>query len=100
MRVSLRLGLVELDDEEASQNRKRAWVSYGNELRIRSAVHKAVGLIIKKSGVPMSLIDQKLWMARKYCPEMFEPDCPKCVFSTVCKKRTELFQPVLRTTAY
>ena len=56
--------------------------------------------VIRESGHAMSFIDEKMWSARRYCPEMTMPNCPECVFSEVCKKRTELFQPIFRTTAY
>ena len=100
MRVSLRLGLVDLDENEQEANKARSWVSSDSEYNIRSAVHSAVTQVIAESGRSMSFVDQKMWMARRYCPEMTEPDCPKCVFTDICKKRTELFQPVFHTTAY
>lgn len=100
MRVSLRLGLVDLRKDQLQKNITRSWVDESEEENIRSRAYEAVSQLIDKSGKPMSVIDEKLWMARKYCPEMTEPDCGKCVFQDVCKQRTELFQPVYRTTAY
>ena len=100
MRLSLRLGLVILDKSDEYKNKKREWVSADTEDEIRRAVFKAVLELIQKSGRPMSFIDEKMWMARKYCPEMEVPNCAKCIFTSVCKKRIALFQPIIRTTAY
>ena len=100
MRISLRLGLVYLEKEIQKTIKKREWVHFGIEREIRYAVFNAVSEIIKESDRPMSFIDEKLWLSRRYCPEMEAPDCPKCVFDSICKKRIDLFQPVFRTTAY
>jgi hypothetical protein len=100
MRTSLRLGLVELDEKDREKNEKREWISAETERLIRLPVYDAVGDVIKKSDKPMSFIDEKMWMARKYCPETEPPDCSKCIFDSVCKKRVAFFQPVFRTTAY
>ena len=100
MRLSLRLGIVELSADQVEQNKSRAWVDANSECDIREAVYTAVESIINKSGRSMSFIDQTMWMARKYCPEMSVPNCGDCIFNTVCAHRIELFQPVFRTTAY
>ena len=100
MRVALRLGLVDLTATEARDNKRRAWVGEIDENNTRAASWSAVQGLIRESGLSMAAIDETLWMARKYCPEMEEPVCAKCLFNDACAKRTELFQPVLRTTAY
>lgn len=101
MRVSLRLGLVVLHDRRARfLNEAREWVLENEEENIRYFTHQAVQNLIEQSGLSMFAIDKLLWMARRYCPEMEEPDCEKCIFTSVCKKDTTLFQPVFRTTAY
>lgn len=100
MRVALRLGLVRLTTEERCINEKRLFVDAVEESFIRQAVYSAITLLIKKSGRSMSFVDEKMWNARRYCPEMTEPQCGQCVFKDVCKKDTALFQPVFRTTAY
>lgn len=100
MRLALRIGLVGLAPEEARSNKKREWVFDWLEQEIRRATFDAAWELIQKSGRPMSFIDEKMWMARKYCPEMESPDCVKCIFTSICKKRTKLFQPIIRTTAY
>lgn len=100
MRTALRLGLVDLSESENEVNRSRRWVTSKSEKTIRSTVHSAIEQMIHESGRTMSFVDEKMWSARKYCPEMTDPNCQKCIFKDVCKKRTELFQPVFRTTAY
>jgi endonuclease III len=100
MRILLRLGVVELDEAEREINRQRRWTTARSEWSIRKASYEAAKIIIQLSRRPMSFVDEKLWQSRHYCPEMTEPECSKCVFNDVCKKRVELFQPVFRTTAY
>ncbi len=100
MRLALRLGLVELEKIDQKKNKKREWVNMFIELEIRRAVYEAIYELIEKSGRPMSFVDEKMWMGREYCPEMTTPECDKCIFESVCKKRVALFQPVFRTTNY
>lgn len=100
MRLALRLGLVDLDETETWRNEGRRWVTAREEHAIRIATYEAVKLLIRASGRSMAFIDEKMWMARKYCPEMTKPVCEKCIFANACAKRIKLFQPVYRTTAY
>lgn len=100
MRVSERLGIVDLNPQEFEMLSKRVWVSREVEASVRRATYDAVSMLIELSGKPMSEVDFILWSSRGYCPEMTAPDCPKCVFNDVCAKRAELFQPVFRTTNY
>ncbi len=100
MRLALRLGLVNLNELERNINIKRKWVTERYEQVIRAVVYRAIELLIDKSEKSMSFIDEKMWGAHRYCPEMEKPDCAKCIFNTNCKKNIELFQPVFRTTAY
>lgn len=101
MRVALRLGIIDLGNQDLKMNNEaRAWVDSEMEHFIRSAVYDAVWHLIYLSARGMPFIDEKLWNARRYCPEMSTPDCPKCLFAAVCKKRTKLFQPVFRTVNY
>ncbi|MBI2669578.1 MAG: hypothetical protein HYX20_00295 [Candidatus Yanofskybacteria bacterium] len=100
MRLALRQGLVGLDDQEKKQNEARKWTDAVIESSIREAVFEAMGIIIKESGKSMSFVDEKFWNGRRYCPETEIPDCQRCLFNSVCKKRIELFQPIFRTTAY
>ena len=100
MRVALLLGLIGLSLIEYDQLSKRVWVDEWLENEVRREVYDAMSKVIELSGKPMSEIDFLLWSARRYCPEMTEPDCSKCVFDNICQKRTKLFQPVFRTTNY
>jgi len=100
MRLALRLGLIELEKIDQKKNEKREWINMYIEIEIRRAVYVVLCELIEISGQSMSFIDEKIWMGRKYCPEMEKPDCPKCIFTSVCKKRVELFQPIFRTTNY
>lgn len=100
MRVALRLGMVELEQSEIEANKARAWVSFDVEAGIRHAAYRAFTGVLHESGRSLSLVDEVFWMARKYCPDMKEPSCDKCRFSGICAKRSDLFQPVFRTTYY
>jgi len=101
MRLALRLGLVDLNDEEIEkENKRRLSVDWKIEFEIRAATWIAISVLISKSNRTMFFVDQVMWNARKYCPEMEAPNCDKCIFTEVCAKRAELFQPVFRTTNY
>lgn len=100
MRLALRLGLLNLDDNEQMYLSERIWMPDKMELEIRKKAFEAVAWIIEISGKPMREIDFLFWSARDYCPEMTEPECSRCLFGSVCQKRTGLFQPVFRTTNY
>ncbi len=100
MRVCLRSGVVMLDDQELGTNVDRAWVDEEAEAEIRRQCYSALSRIQSESGRSHALNDFAFWKARKSCPEMKNPDCGKCHFHGFCAKRTEFFQPVLRTTHY
>lgn len=100
MRVSLRLGLVEIDATEDRANVLRLWVDGRTERGIRQATHEALVEVQRLSGVSSDKLDYAMWSARSYCPEVEKPDCAKCRFAGVCAQRVFLFQPVYRTTAY
>lgn len=105
MRLCLRLGIIEINNgfsnlEVLGQIRNREWASIYAEREIRCATYRVVQEVIRQSDRPMSFVDEKMWNARNYCPEMETPDCSKCVFDAVCAKRVDLFQPVLRTANY
>jgi len=101
LRCALRLGLVEVRDRTLSaQLVARAFVSGEEEFMIRRLVREAVKELIAVSGRSVGQVDALLFSARRSCPETTEPDCPKCLFGEVCLRRTDLFQPVYRTTFY
>ena len=100
MRLALRLGLVMLPTDWVSENTERKFTSPKREKAVRRMVFRAVEQIIKKSGRPMAEIDNTMWSARRFCQEVEEPNCAQCAFRNSCAQRTELFQPIIRTTAY
>lgn len=100
MRLTLRMGQVILPKEWREENSGRLITTPEREEAIRRATHKADMLAIKESGRTMAEIDNLKWSARRYCPEMETPNCSKCSLQGVCAQKTELFQPVLRTTYY
>lgn len=99
-RVALRQGLITLPREWERKNIARQHTTIDREKDIRDASRNAVNEVIRLSGRSMSEVDVIFWMARKYCPEMSTPDCASCKFNVACAKRTELFQPILETSAY
>jgi hypothetical protein len=101
MRVLLRLGCIVFTDIHAQmKNINRVFVAKNEENTVRKMALEVCNSLITKTGRSMPEIDVLLWQARQYCPEMEQPNCQECIFTTVCKKQTELFQPVYRTTAY
>lgn len=100
MRLALRTGMVEIPEEDRYLITRRAFVRPAVEYQIRKATYDAFMRIIELSGRSMFIVDYAAWKARRYCPEMTEPDCGNCSYSPFCAKRTELFQPVYRTTNY
>jgi hypothetical protein len=100
MRVALRMGLVRLAGLQVERNADRKWCRPVVEQAIRQAVHDALAQVQALSGVSSATLDYAMWSARKFCPEMSEPECGKCAFRDACAMNKGLFQPVLRTTAY
>ena len=100
MRLLLRTGLVTLPASWRHANRKREFVSDERADTIRDTCFGANKEIITASGRTMAEIDVLLWEARRYCPETEEPNCAACKLNAVCEKRTDLFQPIVRTTNY
>ena len=101
MRTCLRVGLVDVVDGELHKNLiDRRIVTPADEWAVRYASYRALEQVIAHSGKGTGAQDW-LWLnARKRCPEMTEPVCALCPVDPVCVHRTELFQPVLRTTLY
>lgn len=100
MRVALRLGIVSVSADEVETLSERAWCGEYLEESVRRATYRAVNSLLRRTGKTMFELDELLWSARRYCPEESEPDCEKCFFNSVCAKRINLFQPVMRTTNY
>src|SRR3989344_2470164 len=58
MRLALRQGLVDLNNQEREQNEARKWTDWTTESSIREAVYEAMAMVIKESGKPMSFVDE------------------------------------------
>jgi sugar/nucleoside kinase (ribokinase family) len=101
MRSCLRVGLVEVLDEELKKKLlNRQVVSPEEEWAVRYPSYQAIEQLTALSGKSSGAVDQFFFGARKRCPEMSEPDCRSCQLDPVCDHRKELFQPVLRTSDY
>lgn len=100
MRLLLRTGLVTLPASWRQANRTRQFVSDERASIIRDACFGANKEIVTVSERTMAEIDVLLWEARRFCPETEEPNCAACKLNSVCEQRTDLFQPIERTTNY
>lgn len=101
MRLALRMGMVVVRDKELKGIlSRREWIDASDEEEIRMNTLIAMKEIMRLSKKPFPLIDNAFWKGRKFCPEMETPNCGACIFKNACEKKTELFQPVFRTTNY
>jgi hypothetical protein len=100
MRLALRMGLVALPKAWREENIARKLTFLSREAAIRSLTNDAIEQVITQSGRSMFAIDNLAWSARRYCPETEPPQCEKCPLKNSCAQDIELFQPVIRTTAY
>jgi len=102
MRSMLRIGLVEILDNEMRQKlSNRQVVSPAEEWAVRYAAYQVQKQVEGISGKPIGAVDWFFFnYMRSHCPEMTEPVCENCVLDPICSKYKELFQPVLRTTYY
>lgn len=101
MRSLLRIGMVRIDDPDLEARiRRRKILSGEEEAEIRSLTYDALLVLEKESGMGMETLDWFFFQNRRRCPEMTEPDCPNCEIQTVCARKKDLFQPVVRTTFY
>jgi hypothetical protein len=102
MRACLRIGLIDVIDEELEGKlRDRRLVSPTEEWAVRYAAYRAYEQIVALSGKSYGAVGWFLFSGmRKRCLEMSEPECGLCQIDPVCAHRKELFQPVLRTSFY
>ncbi len=101
MRSCLRMGLVDVRAETLRRAViARHVITASDEWAIRRAAFDALNQIVQVSGKSMGAVDWFMFNARHRCPEMTTPDCAHCAVDPVCAHRTELFQPVFRTTYY
>jgi hypothetical protein len=102
MRSCLRTGCVEIiDDDLRHRVERRAWVDEVEEDEIRSSCFDAIQSLVELSGLTQAAVDGFFFSnARKICVEVEEARCDQCAAAQVCARRTALFEPVIRTTAY
>ncbi len=100
-RSCLRTGLVEVVDPGLRRKLvERRVLQPEEEWAVRRAAYLAIQKVQEASGKSMGAVDWFFFGARRRCPEMTDPDCPRCPVDPVCTHRKDLFQPVLRTTFY
>lgn len=100
-RTALRTGIVEIVDESLRHRvADRRVLDPDEEDAIRTVTGDAVDRLVELSGRSMGAVDYFLFRMRSRCPEMTEPVCDECPARPACARRTDLFQPVLRTTFY
>jgi sugar/nucleoside kinase (ribokinase family) len=101
MRSCLRTGLVEVrDDELRASIAARQIIGARQEWAVRHAAYRAIQRVVDASAKSTGAVDWFFFGARQRCPEMSRPECPRCPLDPVCAHRTELFQPVHRTSFY
>ena len=102
MRAILRQGLVNVLDEDLKNKlAQRMLLNEDEEWAIRFAGYRIQEKVEVLSGKPIGAVDWFFFnYTRSHCPEMTDPVCAECAVDKVCKKRKEMFQPVLRTTYY
>jgi sugar/nucleoside kinase (ribokinase family) len=100
-RSCLRTGLVKIVDQDLRRKLEtRALLSEPDEQAVRAATYRAMNDLQARSGCAMAALDKFFFENRRRCPEMTEPDCPRCPVDAICAHRKELFQPVRPTTFY
>ncbi|MCA9994748.1 MAG: carbohydrate kinase family protein [Anaerolineales bacterium] len=102
MRACLRLGVVEILDEQLRAKLvRRELVSPAEEWAVRLACYQAYEQLVARSGKRYGEVGWFLFSSmRRYCLEMAEPLCAPCHLEAVCQQERELFQPVIRTAFY
>ena len=100
-RSALRCGLVQVDDPALRAKLvARTLLAPEEEAPIRAATYEVVQQLMTRTGLSAAAIDWFFFQNRTRCPETTEPDCAACPVQAICARETQLFQPVLRTTAY
>lgn len=100
-RSNLRTGMVHVADPALRARLvNREVLTSDDEAAVRRATFAAVQRLAEVSGRTMGTVDWFLFQMRHRCPEMSTPACDQCPANPVCTHHVELFQPVLRTTAY
>jgi sugar/nucleoside kinase (ribokinase family) len=100
-RSALRTGMVAVMDTVLRERLvERRVLEPADEWAVRRATFDAVARLSIASRRDMGIVDWFLFQMRHRCPEATSPDCGSCPADPACAHRTELFQPVIRTTAY
>lgn len=101
MRSCLRTGLVRVADDGLRERLvDRRLLSERDERGVRVACFEAIEALMDASGRDIGSLDFFFFQARRRCPELHAPMCEACPAEAACAKRKDLFQPVMRTTAY
>ena len=102
MRACLRLGLVEIVDEQLQVKLvRRELVTPDEEWAVRLACYRAYEQLVVRSGKRYGAVGWFLFSSmRRYCLEMEVTLCSQCHLEKVCEKQRKLFQPVIRTVFY
>lgn len=102
MRACLRLGLVEVLDEQIhGKIVRRELVTSAEEWAVRFACYKAYEQLVNLSGKRYGAVGWFLFSSmRRHCLEMGKPQCSHCHLEPVCQQKRELFQPLIRTAFY
>ena len=100
-RSCLRTGLVLIVDPGLRRRiAGRELLEEADEWAVREATYRAMNDLQAVSGCSMTALDKFFFENRRRCPEMSEPDCPRCPVDSVCAHHKQLFQPVRATTFY
>jgi sugar/nucleoside kinase (ribokinase family) len=100
-RTCLRTGMITITDPALREAvRARQVIDVDAEWAVRRAAADAVADLSRLSGRDMGTVDWFLFTMRHRCPEASVPVCAACPADPACAHLVELFQPVLRTTAY
>jgi hypothetical protein len=100
-RSALRTGLVRVEDPGLrAKLEARELIGAADESSIRGATCEAIETLIARSGLSVAAVDWFFFRNRTGCPEATEPKCAECPVQSICARKTKLFQPVFRTTAY
>jgi len=102
IRTLLRTGCIQVTDPELRQTLEdRSWTDAVGEASVRFAAYDAITALCDASGLNVGEVDGFLFtLGRSLCLETESPKCEECPVVESCARRTELFQPIFRTTAY
>jgi sugar/nucleoside kinase (ribokinase family) len=102
MRTMLRTGCVHIvDADRRTLLADRAWIDAASEIGIRLAARDAILELCWRAGLDVASVDGFLFsLGRSLCLETEPPKCEVCSLEPACARDIDLFQPIVRTTAY